>query len=390
VLLSKLKSQFQHSEPATLEFVELMRSTFSYYSELRSRFFRTLSQSLQQNGLGSLLAGEIRNKLFHAPFCESIPETLKAHRRALIRLDDLRKEQPGIPAFVNNLETLAKLGEQVENLYQRHWEYYRYQAQVAEKDLVAFVLDIDRIGYEWDIYLEGFSGTRALVAALTSRSCREGDVPLRVGYQQAINNLAAKNLRVILDFLEGAYGFVATLHRLNPNENPLSLLQVAVDDPVEIQLALPQAAVETYSKFLRYLFLKDTVSKDTLLKYVMEALQKETGAALPPAVQQKFQKEMTALLKSLPEEGRFMVSDRVLPDDSVGVMQELMGTLTQQNISFEALLKQGEKLKKKGSVRKTPPLVNEAESSLPAPSAKQTSTPPSNPQRQHIGMLTER
>jgi len=133
VIATKLKGDFQAGEPVTLEFIGLMRSTFAYYGELNALFREKLPTCLHQSELAALLNTEVRPRLFNHTFCERIQDALKALRRALIRLEDLRRAHPDVPAAVNDLATLGALGERLEALYQKHWEFYRYLAPGAER-----------------------------------------------------------------------------------------------------------------------------------------------------------------------------------------------------------------------------------------------------------------
>ena len=180
MIVAKLKESFHTAESITLEFTGLMRSTFAYYSELQTHFHEQLPEHLHQSQLISLLNADIKPRLFNHSFCERIQESLKALRRAIIRLEDFRAAHPELPEYVNNLETLTKLGERVEALYQKHWEYYRYQSNVTEQELVTFLLEVDRIGYEWDVYLEGFSAAGGLVRAMGGEPPPENTGTLRV------------------------------------------------------------------------------------------------------------------------------------------------------------------------------------------------------------------
>ncbi|MCZ6552238.1 MAG: hypothetical protein O7A67_00420 [SAR324 cluster bacterium] len=356
MIVAKLKESFHTAESITLEFTGLMRSTFAYYSELQAHFHEQLPEHLHQSQLISLLNADIKPRLFNHPFCERIQESLKALRRAIIRLEDFRAAHPELPEYVNNLETLSKLGERVEALYQKHWEYYRYQSNVTEQELVAFLLEVDRIGYEWDVYLEGFSAAGGLVRAMGGEPPPENTGTLRVAYQRAHPaHYAVQTLTSLMDFLRACYRFICAAHDLDAEAQPLTMLQVEIGDPVEMQLAVPQVAAESYRKFLQYLFLKDMLHRETLLKFVMEAILREyrPGGALAPAALQSHQKEISARLKALPPDGRFTISDRTFPDDGVRVMHEFIVALEERSIPHDALIQAGEKGKRSGRVRKS-------------------------------------
>ena len=119
------------------------------------------------------------------------------------------------------------------------------------------------------------------------------------------------------------------------------MLQVDVSDPFELVLSVPGLAAPSYRKFLQYLFLKDMLKRDALLKVVFETVGRELQPtqSLPPALLNRFQKEMTAALKKLPEGGRFTISDRNFPEDAIQVLQEFTENLDGKNIRYDALLR---------------------------------------------------
>ena len=374
---AQLSADFQSSEPITLEFVDLIRETFSFYGELRSRFYKHLPQQLRPGDFSVFLAGDLKIKLFTPAFCERIPESLKSVRRALMRLDDLRKAHPGIPPFVNDLKALAAIAERVESLYQLHWEYYRYPSHVGEGELLAVLLEIDRISYQWDIYLEGFSRVRALVAALKTQDCPEGSLMLTASYQDNVTPaITAPVLLGVTRLLEGIYRFVCGLRNLEPSDHPLVVLHVETGSPCLFHLAVPNTAHGAFRTFLHYLPLKDLVQADQLLKFVVESLEKEYSPAAenmkgkPPG---KALKELIALTKELPPQGRLTLADSSSGTDPVGVMGEFIGSLERQNIPYESLLKAADKLKKKAAMRSGDELPIPAP--IPVPAVPPISTP---------------
>lgn len=398
MIVDKLKEAFRAAEPITLEFAGLMRSTFAYYTELQSQFRDKLPDHLHQSELNALLNGELRPKLFNHAFCDRIQDTLKTLRRAIIRLEDLRRARPDVPAQVNDLETLARLAEAMEGLYQRHWEHYRYQSEFTERDLVGFLAEVDRVGYEWDVYLEGFTAAQKLIETLSGRPLPEHAAAIRIAYEHpGAAHLAVESLNGLTDFLRACYAFVCAVTDLDAAEAPLSLLQVEVGEPVELRVALPQAAEEPYRRFLQYLFLKDMLQRDALLKFVMEAIQKEyrEGPALPPAAVQSHQKQIGARLKALPADGRFHIADRAFPRDGVPVMREFIVSLEQQAIPHDALLG-GDKARRPSRVRKTAAKPAAQPAARPAEPAAEPGGQPSErgerpaqgEGRTHISILT--
>jgi hypothetical protein len=342
MILHELKAHLATAEPVTREFVALMEATFRHYGATRDHFLEQLPHHLLQSELISLVNIEIKSRLFDERFCEGIQDSLKSLRRAIIRLEDLRALHPEHPDTANNLTRLAALAERVEALYQKHWEFYRYQARLTEGELVSFLLEIDQVAYQWDTCLTGFSAVHAVAEALSGQPCPEELAPLRVTYQrEGPQHFAVGTIQALIAFLETAYRFVCATAEVDPQAQPLTLLQVDVAHPVAVQLAVPQATVGVYRRFLQYLFLKDMLKREPLLKVVFEAVAAELGREKPlsPAALAGFQKDLNAALKGLPEDGRFTISDRTFPDDGIRVLQEFTADLDGKRIGYEALLR---------------------------------------------------
>ena len=278
MILHELKSHLSTSEPVTREFVALMDATFRYYGETRTQFLEQLPHHLLQSELISLVNVEIKKRLFDERFCEGIQNALKSLRRAIIRLEDLRALHPEHPDTVNDLSRLAALAERVEALYQKHWEFYRYQSRLNEQELVAFLLEVDQVGYQWDTYLSAFSAVHALADTLSGQPCPAELAPLRVTYQrEGPQHFSVATIQSLMGFLETAYRFVCAASDVDAQAHPLTLLQVDVAHPVAVALAIPQATAPAYRRFLQYLFLKDMLKREALLKVVFEATTAELG-----------------------------------------------------------------------------------------------------------------
>jgi hypothetical protein len=294
---------------------------------------------------------------------------------------------------VNNLATLAGLAEQVEALYQKHWEYYRYQSNLTEPEMVAFLLDVERIGYDWDVYLEGFTAAGSVIKELSGKPLPEDAASIRVAYQrESPAHFAAETMTVLMGFLQGCYRFVGAVHGVDAAAEPLTLLQVEIGEPVEMVLSVPKPTEESFRRFLQYLFLKDMLQREALLKFVMEAILREyrPGGGLATTEINGFQKDIGTKLKALPEDGRFRIADRQFPGDGVAVIRDFFSSLEEQQIPHESLLQGGgDKLKTSGKMRKAkaaPEVRGE-----PGPVQPRPGGPPAQPaQGDHIRMLTER
>jgi hypothetical protein len=387
VILNQLKTQFHAAEPVTREFIALVNATFRYYADTRGLFLGKLPAHLHQSDLVSLVNVEIKNRLFQPDFCDGLQDALKALRRAQIRLEDLRREHPDLPPAVNDLARLARLGEKLESLYQRHWEFYRYQTHLNEEEVVRLLLEVDEIAYDWDGYLAGFANADQLSQGLSSRPVPEGQALLAISYrQEGVQHFSVATLRALMDFLDAGYRFVGALFGLNPDAQPLTLLHVEVADPVELHVALPAALEPPYRKLLQYLFLKDMLKRDALLKYVFDVVEKDFPDAKPlaPADAAAFQKDLAAKLKPLPSSARFTFSDRTFPDDEIRVLNELTATLERNHMPYEPLLSPGAKSKPpraKGGEKVSVERADDARAAaaaaaLPAPDVERLKIPP--------------
>ena len=107
----QLKAHFHTADSVVQEFAALMNATFQYYSDTRTLFFDRLPTHLHDSQLASLVNAEIKERLFNRTFCEGIQEALKSLRRAIIRLEDLRRLHPDLPNFIHDLSGLIGLAE---------------------------------------------------------------------------------------------------------------------------------------------------------------------------------------------------------------------------------------------------------------------------------------
>jgi hypothetical protein len=346
VIENQLKAQAARAEPVTREFISLMGGTFRYYAETRNLFFDQLAAHLHQSELISLVNVEVKNRLFRPEFCEGLQEALKALRRAIIRLEDLRAAHPEIPAAVNDLERLAHIAEDVEALYQRHWEFYRYQTHLNEEELVRLLLEVDRIAYAWDGYLAGVTAAQRVAGGLGGRPVPQGHSVLAIHYNQAgPQHFSVATLKALLDFLDCGYRFTGALFGIDAATDPLTVLNVEMTEPVHLHVCLPSQVEEPYRKLLQYLFLKDMLKREALLKFVFDAVEKDFPGARPLSASalSSFQKELAAALKPLPEGARFTFADRTFPGDEMPVLNDLTASLERAHVDIQPLLGSGDK-----------------------------------------------
>ena len=368
MILSDLKRSISSCDAVSREFIALMNGSFRYYSDTRSLFFGRIPAHLHQSELISLVNVEIKSRLFDRKFCDTIQDSLKSIRRSSLRLEDLRARHVEIPDQIHNLARLAELAEKIENLYQKHWEYYRYQERLKEDDIVGFLLEIDQLAYEWDIFLSGFSSIRRLGETLSGPMVPDHFVPMELSYQREDSHaFSVETLDSLLGFLSEGYRFVCQVCEIDQALYPLTMLQLSMGRPVEIMLGVAEKTREPFRRFLEYLFLKDMLKREALLKVVLEAIAREqarengTAKPLTSAALTAFQKAIGAKLKSLPETSRFTISGRNFPDDSMQVLQEFTASLDASKIKYDALLRSG--------AATTPKRPSSAVSQTPAPSA---------------------
>ena len=407
MLTDKLKAEFSTAEAITQEFIALMNSSFARYASIRNNFFQQFPGHLHQSELVSLVNVELKKMVFDRPLCESVQDALKTLRRAIIRIEDAMSEMGGHVA--TDLTPLLKVAEAVEGLYQQHWEYYRYQSRLTEEDMVRFVFRIDRVAYEWDLYLERFRSAGAVVRNLSGGQIPQGLASVQLNYSQVSPEgqhtlpYSVTMLSGLLGFLDTAYEFVASLHGMSPKTDPMQVLEVGVGQPVHLRLGVPEVTREAFSRCLQYLFLDDLLKKETLYKFVYDAVQREYGTGTPLTAQALTTKvkALTTAKKGVPENGRFEVEGRVFPEEGVSVLQEFTRFLEQKSIKVDPLLKAMEQGKDR---MRQAPMAPEASApnAAGASQAKAPEAKPAQPQPQatdkkeaavgkaHLQLLTER
>ena len=392
MISSQLKTHFRTGEPVIQEFSALMGATFQYYLDTRALFFEKLPAHLHQSELISFVNVDLKNRLFNQAFCETIKDALKAMRRIIIRLEDLHQDHPSLTGVFSNLPRLIKLAERVDALYQAHWEHYRYRNRLTETELVEFLLEIDGIARQWDRFQEGHGSIQGLVDALSGRACPPDMRALVVSYrQEGPAHFSVGTLRALLNFAEGAYRFVCAIREIDIAAYPLTLLQVEIAEPVELHLGVPVSAEEPLRKLLQYLFLKDMLRAESLLKFVFEAIHKEfgNGKSLTAPSLATFQKELTGPLKQLPSVGTFTIAGRSFPEQGIPVLQEFTRYLEEKKIKYDGLLKTAPKGRGTAKPRQQaqPKAVEDRgeKPQHPIPSL----LPPNPNDKDHIRILTE-
>jgi hypothetical protein len=118
------------------------------------------------------------------------------------------------------------------------------------------------------------------------------------------------------------------------------VLSVEVAEPVQLHVCIPAPVEEPYRKMLQYLFLKDMLKRDALLKFVFDAIEKAFPGTKPLSATAlaAFQKELAAALRPLPTGATFSFADRTFPGDEIPVLNDLTASLERANVDVQPLL----------------------------------------------------
>lgn len=402
MITKNIKQQFIIGEPVFQEFKALMNATFRFYEETWEFFFKELPRHLHQSELVSLVNVELKKRLFNPEFCDHIQDSLKSLRRAIIRLEDLHSGQPAHPQFLLDIPRLLTLSEHVEILYQRHWEIYRYSDKIGEEGIVEFLMEIHRIRNEWRLILVGNAHAVDFVQSLSGPRLPPKRIAFQVSYlRETGDDVPFPALKPLLDLLESAYRLVTAVLKIDPETTPLILTGMEVGHPVQLSLAIPQEVEAPLTKFLKYLFLQGMFKRESLLKFVFEAIVKEFSQGEPPTTLflGKIQKELIVILKQLPADGKVSISDLTFPGDEIIALEEFTDALEQNKINFEALIKNAEGRKPAKKVKPAAPKPD-TEKPIQPPTQAVKSPRPGNTEseekdgslqpKHYIGFLTEK
>jgi len=274
--IRELQSRFKSTIPISDGFFRLMQVTFGFYSDLCNDFFANLGRHVEANTLGAFLQNEIRPRLFDLEYCKTIEATKKQFLAENIKLEQFIEQNAFKEDFINDLSALKKVSDAIYELLQTHWEFFKYEKSVANNEvMIAFLLEIDRVGIRWDSYLDKYLAISSLLKMAEGKVEREGYTPLMVQYHLPKNTRFPIEMSgSLILFLQTAYEFVIKVANPEAETNELEVAALEVGNPVNCLLMVPNAYMASYQKFLGYCSV-DVLKRETLLTYVMEVCEAE-------------------------------------------------------------------------------------------------------------------
>jgi hypothetical protein len=333
-----LQSRFKKTIPVSDGFFKLMQNTFEFYSNLCNDFFTNLGRHIEANTLGNFLQNEIRPKLFDKTHCRTIELTKKQFLAENIKLDQFIEQNAFKEDFINDLSALKKVSDAIYELLQTHWEFYKYEKSVANNEvMIAFILEIDRVGIRWDSYLEKYLAIFSILKVAEGESERAGYTPLLVRYHLPENTSFPIEMSTnLILFLKTAYEFVVKVNDQTTEPSELEVSTLEVRNPVNCLLTVPSHYWDSYRKFLGYCSV-DVLKRETLLKFVMEVVRLQQGKEVPKATVTSFQKKLANQLNDLHPEGYLSV-DCNEGEDSVDLLTSLCNEMDRLEIRYKDML----------------------------------------------------
>lgn len=338
MLLRDIHTQFKNTIPICDGFFKLMQDTFGFYTTLCNDFFSKLGIHIEENSLGNFLQNEIRPRLFEKEHCKAIEKTKKQFLAENIKLEQFIREHNFKQDFINDLTALKKVSDAMYELLQTHWEFFKYEKSIASNEvLVAFILEIDRVGIRWDSYLEKYLAISSILKEAGGEIQKDGFTSILVQYHFPDDlDFTAEMVTSLIRFLQVTFEFIANLHK-NPKETlQFNISNLIVRNPVNCMLIVPNCYVESYQKFLGYLSV-DVLKRETLLKFVMEVLRLRQGKEIPKTSLSNFQKKIAKHLNALPQDG-FLSVDNNEAEDSVNLMSVLCQEMDRLKIEYKDML----------------------------------------------------
>lgn len=338
MLISDLHRQFKRTIPVSDGFFKLMQETFGFYSDLCNDFFSNLGKHVEAGTLGHFIQTDLRPRLFDQEHCKTIEKTKKAFLAENIKLEQFIETNDFRDDFINDLNSLKKVSNDIYELLQTHWEFFKYEKSVANNEvMIAFIMEIDRVGIRWDSYLEKYLAISSILKAAGGEIQKEGFTSLTVKYHLPEETSFSIEMATNLNhFFQQAYEFVVAVHD-EPDQAPeLELSTIEVQKPVNFMLLVPDMYFESYQKLLSHCSI-DVLKRETLLKYVMEIVRLGQGVELPKTAVTNFQKKIARPLNALPPEGYFSVAGNETRD-SVDILTSLCKEMDQLEISYKDML----------------------------------------------------
>jgi len=324
--------------PISDGFFNLMDQTFGFYTSLCNDFLAGFGDHVEENTVGDFLQEEIRPRLFDPEYCKSIEKTKKQFLAENIKLEQYLAESNFTQDFLNDLSALKKVSDAIYELLQTHWEFYKYEKSVASNEiLVAFIMEIDRVGIRWDSYLEKYLASSAILKEAGGEFQKDGFTNLLVQYHFPEGvSFTIDMCTNFINFLNAAYDFVIKIHDDQEKIMELEISAIEAINPVSCILAVPNRYLESFKELLHYLSL-DVLKRETLVKYVMEIVRLRQGIEIPRQAITAFQKKMAKQLDLLHPEGYISI-DQNEREDSVTLLTSLCEELDRLHIEYADML----------------------------------------------------
>ncbi len=338
MLISDLHKQFKKTIPVSDSFFKLMQETFGFYTELCNDFFKNLGKHVEAGTLPHFLQTTIRPRLFDQEYCKTIEKTKKQFLAENIRLEKFIEDNDFKDDFINDLSSLKKVSNDIFELLQTHWEFFKYEKSVANNEvMIAFIMEIDRVGIRWDSYLEKYLAISSVLKAAGGQVQKEGYTPLTVKYHLPEEiNFSIEMATNLNQFFQQAYEFVVVVHDDPDPVQELEISTLMVQNPVDFILMVPSTYFESYQQLLGNCSV-DVLKRETLLKYILEIVRLGQGVELPKTALTNFQKKIAKPLNALPPEGFFSIEGNETKD-SVAILTALCRELDELEISYKDML----------------------------------------------------
>lgn len=338
MILRDLRSEFKKTMPVSDGFFKLMQQTFGFYTSICNEFFSKLGNHVESNTLGTYLQNDIRPKLFNAEHCKKIESIKKQFLSENIKLEQFIEENGYDKNFINDFKQLKKVSEAIYELLQTHWEFYKYEKSVASNEaIVAFILEIDRIGIRWDAYLEKYLAISGLLKSVVGEVEKENFTQLSIRYHiPEGTGFTLDMCTTLIGFFQASYEFVLKVHDAETDQAELEVTNLHAANPVHCELLVPSDYAASFSKFLGYLSI-DILKRETLVKFVMEIVRLHQGKEIPKTAITNFQKKISKFLNQLPAEGYFSINEDEAKD-SVKLLSSLCDELDRLEVQYNDLL----------------------------------------------------
>lgn len=341
MLLHDIRKQFASSISVCDGFFRLMQKNFGFYASLCNHFFTHLAPRLEQGKLNELLQAEIKLRLFDPNFCQGLEESKKQFLAEIIKLEQFIATGRYEIQYLNDLEALKAVANNIYELLQSHWELYKYQRQeLTTARLISFVLEIDRISIGWDAFLEKYVAVSKLLKETGVMPVKPGLTPLKLHYHLPPGQgLSLQGNLDLMQFLLAAYEFVALVHGVDLHDaaapGPELLNQESLQ-PISLILWVPEAMAQSFAKLLNYLSI-DVIKRETLVKYVMEVVAMGQGQEPAKTAMAASQKKLAKLLEAFPQ-GAYLSIDEQEMADSVQLLAKLTLEMDRIQVDYKDLL----------------------------------------------------